>query len=287
MHGSRILVMAFVIVLALMPAVTSAGGKSHANERNKGHHGPVFQPPDSGPAFGGWPVKDKEERERQKAERREALERFLQELRCRVLKQHWPARFEQVCGETPGETPAPDPGPTDPPDDPPTDPPPNDPPPPPAPTGMANFAAIGAVAFAHSANPGDEVGLGSGPADPMPADSPFAWTDGAFAVSFSRFAGTFMEFRTGNVSNVKQVAANCAWDTLQVAIHDGPGGATAELRNVVLNGALLGDLVDNGDGVPESEFWTFSGLTLDAGFTLTANLVVTGWATETAATARV
>jgi hypothetical protein len=290
MHGSRISLIAFVIVLALMPAMASAGGKSHANERNKGHHGPVFQPPAGGQTFGGSAFKDKEERERQKAERREALERFLHELHCRVLKKHWPAKWERVCGAgEQTETPPPDPGPTTPPDEPPSDPPPDDPPPPPpTPTGMANFAAVGAVAFAHSANAGDEVGVGGGSADPMPAGSAFAWSDDSFAVSFSRLAGTFMEFRVGNVSNLKQVAATCGtWDTLQVAIHDGPAGATAELRNVMLNGTPLGDLVDNGDAVAENEFWTFSGLSLDAGFTLTASLVVTGWAAESATPARV
>jgi hypothetical protein len=95
-------------------------------------------------------------------------------------------------------------------------------------------------------------------------------------------------FTIGGSTFIKTIPATCGiWDTLQVAIMDGPPGTTAELQNVTLNMAPLGNLADNGDGVPESEFWTFGGLDLGGGFTLAGMLVVSGWATETVTPASV
>ena len=283
MRGIRLLLILFALSLALVPVAASAHGKSGQNDRNKNqHHGPVFQDGDTRGPFGGFFDRDRhdrEERARQAAERHEAIARKLQELRCRVLERHWPEKFERICaGEEPGETNNP-PG-SEPPDPPETDPPPGDPPPtdppPPTPTGKANFASIAMVATLRSVSDQIERQFTSGPGDAVPAGMEYGWPGGTFPMSIER-VGDISMFTVGGTTFIKTIPATCTWDTLQAAILDGPAGATTELRGVTLNGSALGDLVDNADGVPESDYWTFGGLNLDAGFTLTAQLSVTGW----------
>jgi hypothetical protein len=291
MRGVRVFLILFALSLALLPAAASAGGKTHHNDRDRHHPGPTYTDRDKPSPFQSFfDNENREERERRQAEKREALARWLHEVHCRTLKRHWPAKFERMCAvEDPGETNNPPSEPTDPPDtDPPADPPPPDPPPPPSPTGMANFATVGAVAFTRSTNLGAERGLSSGPGDTNPAQDDFVWSDGSFAIELERLTGGMTMFTVGNSVQIKTIAATCGtWDTLQIAILDGPPGATAELRNVTLDGAMLPDLVDNGDGVAESEFWTFSGLDLNGAFALSANLVISGWAAQTVTPASV
>jgi hypothetical protein len=76
------------------------------------------------------------------------------------------------------------------------------------------------------------------------------------------------------------VPATCGTlDTLQVAVTSGGGASSAEFRNVTVDGAAVGDLLDNADGVAENHFWTFEGEFAD-GVTVTGQLVVAGWDQE-------
>lgn len=213
----------------------------------------------------------------------------LHDLICDILATHAPRAYDVVCADagdsdatptpTPEDTPTPAPEPT------------ATPTPEPTPSGMANFLGDAMMVHFASVSPGTEWGIQIVPFDTSPGGGEYAWPDGTYRVSLSRSSsGSTILSWSGpgpGVFGMKTVAATCgAWDTMQIAILDGSNGVSGTLQNVVLDGASLGTLADNGDAFPDNDYWTFNG-SFAGGFSMTFDLVVSGWGATLATPARI
>lgn len=269
------LLIAILGVLAMLPTVASALSSA---DPSAGHQISV----DAGSAEpdGADSGDVTMHRKSRAAEIREIMLRF----RCLIYERHVPWLYERFCASNaptptavPTYTPTPAPTFTPTPEPTPT------PIPPSTPTGMADFSGESLRLFFYGVGTGPEFGFDIVPSVLPQGGSEYAWVDGTYDVSFSRSAtGTTMLSFTGpgpSQFSMKTLGATCgAWDTVEFAIIHGGEGTRSELRNVLLDGESLGDLVDNGDGVDANEYWTFSGDFSD--LSLSADLVVSGWGAE-------
>ncbi len=210
-----------------------------------------------------------------------------QALRCMWLSKFAPRLYEWVCEPaTPGDVPAPTatpvpmdtPTPTPEPTFTPTPVPPT---PIPTPTGIASFSGTTLVWAFAGVGSGNEWGFDTNPASGILAGGDSLWPDGTYNLSLSHSAGGSTVLNLSGVGPSKfssrSVQPTCGnWDTIQIAIVDGAPGTTTEFRNVSIDGVSVGDLIDNGDGVPENDYWTFHG-DYTGDVSVTGQFAVSGW----------
>ncbi len=206
-------------------------------------------------------------------------------LRCYWLAIHAPRLYAWLCASpppgdnhdpVPKDTPTPTPEPTFTPTPiPPT------PTPIPTPTGIASFAGTTLTWYFAGADLGNEWGFDTNPPSGIQTGGDSLWPDGAYNLSLSHSATGSTVLNLSGVGPSKfasrNVQATCGeWDTIQVAIVAGAPGSTTEFRNVSIGGVGVGDLIDNGDGVPGNHYWTFHG-DYAGDIIVTGQFAVSGW----------